>query len=123
MKILSICTASPLLAYGAVLAPRAGSVPTGAYEAGVWKIAEGTDIFFFGNAINANAGQFWLGKNTTAYCPTGVDNLDCSAYATTSTNFVGGNGTLALNVSVPGGQQGRRSRSVRDLNNLHNPTG
>src|SRR5947207_3294997 len=60
--------------------------------------------------IEANGGRFWIGKAASAYCPAGVDKLDCSAYKGDRTIFVGangfGDGTVSLNVVVPGGPQG-----------------
>ncbi|KAH6660284.1 hypothetical protein BKA67DRAFT_653478 [Truncatella angustata] len=105
MRIFSFGVLYPFAVSATAIQPRAGSVPAGPYTAGVWRPAQGTDLFFYGDGINANAGRFWLGKNATSYCPGEVENLDCSKFATSSTNFVGGNGTLALDVSVPGGQQ------------------
>ncbi|KAI1412529.1 hypothetical protein F5Y13DRAFT_190125 [Hypoxylon sp. FL1857] len=105
MKALASLTAYPLAALAAAVAPRAGSVPPGPWTAGVWKIAQGTDVFFFGTTINANNGKFWINKETTAYCPSDVEGLDCSKYPGSETVFAGGNGTISLNVGVPGGQQ------------------
>ncbi|KAI1374162.1 hypothetical protein F4677DRAFT_427392 [Hypoxylon crocopeplum] len=101
-RSLLVC---PLVALAVAVVPRDGSVPAGPWTAGVWKIAQGTDVFFYGDAINASEGKFWINKNTTAACPTDVDGLDCSAYSGSDTVFAGGNNTLSLNVAVPGGQQ------------------
>jgi len=61
-------------------------------------------------SIEANNGHFWIGRPASVYCPSGVDKLDCSIYKTNQTVFVGandfGDGTVSLNVVVPGGQQG-----------------
>ncbi|OTA98737.1 hypothetical protein M426DRAFT_325764 [Hypoxylon sp. CI-4A] len=99
---IAVC---PLAAFAAAVGPRAGSVPEGPWTAGVWRIPAGDDVFFTGDAINAHHGKFWLNKNTTSYCPEGVENLDCSLYPGTQTSFVGGNNTVGLNTAVPGGQQ------------------
>ena len=60
--------------------------------------------------IEANGGRFWIGKPASAYCPSDVDKLDCSAFKGNQTILVGGNdsgdSTVALKVVVPGGQQG-----------------
>jgi len=60
--------------------------------------------------IEANGGGFWIGKPASAYCPSGVDKLDCSALKGNRTVFVGGNdfgdSAVGLSVIVPGGQQG-----------------
>ncbi|OTA55462.1 hypothetical protein K449DRAFT_438684 [Hypoxylon sp. EC38] len=105
MKIFVGLTACSLVALAAAVIPRAGSVPQGPWTAGVWKIAQGTDVFFAGTAINANDGKFWINKDTTADCPSDVEGLDCSAYPGSDTIFIEGNGTISLNVGVPGGQQ------------------
>ena len=53
--------------------------------------------------VNANGTNFWLNKGSATYCPGGVVD-PCPAQ--NSTIFVGGNtGGLALDVTVPGGQQ------------------
>jgi hypothetical protein len=61
-------------------------------------------------SIEANGGRFWIGKSASAYCPSGVDKLDCSVYKGDKTIFVGandfGDGVVSLNVVVPGGQRG-----------------
>ncbi len=60
--------------------------------------------------VQANGGRFWIGKPASAYCPSGVSGLDCAGYPGGDAVFVGGNqacnGTLFLDVSGPGGQQG-----------------
>lgn len=106
MKPSTTLLVCPLIAAKATVIPRSGPAPPGPWTAGVWKIAQGTDVFFWGNPINANNGKFWVNKNTTSYCPSGIEGLDCSAYPGTDTVFAGGNGTLSMNVGVPGGQQG-----------------
>ncbi|EKG17832.1 hypothetical protein MPH_04888 [Macrophomina phaseolina MS6] len=56
-------------------------------------------------SINANSGKFWIGKPTSSYCPSSVVE-DCeTAYPGNVTVFAGGDNTLGLDVSVPGGQQ------------------
>ncbi|KAH8160359.1 hypothetical protein CIB48_g7892 [Xylaria polymorpha] len=93
---------------------RALSTPTGPFSAGAWRIAQGTDISFFGTAINASGGKFYINRDTSTYCPDGVSGLDCSAYSGTGTTLVIGNGTttMSLEVSVPGGQQGKYPNPV-----------
>ncbi|KAI1477721.1 hypothetical protein F4774DRAFT_388346 [Daldinia eschscholtzii] len=103
MKVAASLLIFPLVAYAAAVAPR--GVPAGPWIAGVWKIAEGTDVFFWGNPINASGGKFWINKAPDAKCPSDVEDLDCSKYPGTETIFNGGNGTVFLNVGVPGGQQ------------------
>ncbi|KAI1390357.1 uncharacterized protein F4822DRAFT_401640 [Hypoxylon trugodes] len=105
MKLITSSFAFPLAVATAAVAPRSGPAPPGPWTAGVWKIAQGTDIFFFGTAINANGGKFWINREPSAECPSDVEGLDCSAYPGSETVFTGGNGTLSLNVAVPGGQQ------------------
>ncbi|KAI4194536.1 MAG: hypothetical protein LQ350_007713 [Teloschistes chrysophthalmus] len=56
-------------------------------------------------SINANGGAFWIGKNTTTYCPL-ANQTDCPPGK--DTVFAVGNGGLGgagLNTVVPGGQQ------------------
>ncbi|KAL1646433.1 hypothetical protein SLS58_003393 [Diplodia intermedia] len=56
-------------------------------------------------SINAAGGKFWIGKATSAYCPSSVV-ADCeTAYPGNTTIFVGGDNTLGLDTAVPGGQQ------------------
>ncbi|KAI0385298.1 hypothetical protein F5Y04DRAFT_291960 [Hypomontagnella monticulosa] len=107
MKIITGILAYSLAARAAAAAvvPRSGPVPSGPWQAGVWKTAEGTDVFFWGDLINAHNGKFWINTNVTSYCPSDIDGLDCAAYPGTETIFVQGNGTLFLNVGIPGGQQ------------------
>ncbi|KAI2463090.1 hypothetical protein F4781DRAFT_146253 [Annulohypoxylon bovei var. microspora] len=105
MKTFVTLLACPLIVAGIPMIPRSGPAPPGPWTAGVWKIAQGTDVFFWGDAINANNGKFRVNKNTTADFPDGIEGLDCSAYPGTNTVFVEGNGTISMNVGVPGGQQ------------------
>lgn len=58
--------------------------------------------------INANSQAFYIGKNTTTYCP--EDSAASDACATANTNqtifsYLNGAGTLSLSTIVPGGQQ------------------
>ncbi|KAI0188029.1 hypothetical protein EV127DRAFT_435298 [Xylaria flabelliformis] len=106
MKNLLTIIAWPAAALAASI-PRALDTPTGPFSAGAWRIAQGTDVFFFGTAINASGGKFYINRNTSTYCPEGVSGLDCTVYSGTGTTLVIGNGTatMSLQVSVPGGQQ------------------
>ncbi len=106
MRVTAALLTYPLAAIGAVIAPRAGSVPSGPCTAGVWRMPREGDVFFAGTAINASSGKFWINRETTSYCPGGIEGLDCSAYPGSQTVFAEGNNTLSLNVAVPGGQQG-----------------
>ncbi|OTA59230.1 hypothetical protein K449DRAFT_112216 [Hypoxylon sp. EC38] len=105
MRTFTVLLACPVLVLGAAIVPRAGSVPEGPWTAGVWRIPATDDYFFVGDAINASGGKFFVHRNTSAYCPSGIDGLDCSAYPGSKTVFIGGNDTLSLDVAVPGGQQ------------------
>ncbi|KAI1454245.1 hypothetical protein F4805DRAFT_328731 [Annulohypoxylon moriforme] len=105
MKTFAALLVFPSVIAGAAVIQRSGPAPPGPWTAGVWKIAQGTDVFFAGDPINANNGKFWINKDTTAECPDNIEGLDCSAYPGTDTVFGGGNGTISLNVGVPGGQQ------------------
>lgn len=106
MRTFATLLVCPLAALGAALYPRQMSVPDGPWTAGAWRQNPDSDVFFVGDAINANGGKFWVNKDTSSYCPEGVEGLDCAQLPGTSTVFAGGNGTLALDVVVPGGQQG-----------------
>ncbi|KAI5256283.1 hypothetical protein E4T42_01658 [Aureobasidium subglaciale] len=53
-------------------------------------------------SVNAAGSQFWLQKDTATYCPE-ISGLVCPN--TTTTQFLGGENTLALDTTVPGGQQ------------------
>ncbi|KAI5920706.1 hypothetical protein F4810DRAFT_404215 [Camillea tinctor] len=57
------------------------------------------------DSLQASGGHFWMGKSATPYCPSDVANLDCSLYNGTDTVLIGGNNTIFLDVTVPGGQQ------------------
>ncbi|TRX98387.1 hypothetical protein FHL15_000461 [Xylaria flabelliformis] len=116
MKNFLALIAWPAAALAASI-PRALDTPTGPFAAGAWRIAQDTDIFFFGTAINASGGKFYINRNTSTYCPEGVSGLDCSVYSGTGTTLVIGNGTatMSLQVSVPGGQQGKYLPSPIDL--------
>ncbi|KAI2607104.1 uncharacterized protein GGS25DRAFT_319008 [Hypoxylon fragiforme] len=105
MRAFTALLSLPALALAASIARRAGSVPAGPWSAGVWRQPLNDDIFFVGDSINASGGKFYVNKNTSAYCPSGVENLDCSAYPGTKTVFRGGNDTMFLDAAVPGGQQ------------------
>ncbi|KAK4496795.1 hypothetical protein PRZ48_012779 [Zasmidium cellare] len=59
-------------------------------------------------SINANSQAFYIGKNTTTYCPT--DSAASTACDTANTNqtifaYLNGAGKLSLDTIVPGGQQ------------------
>ncbi|KAI0542733.1 hypothetical protein GGR58DRAFT_496839 [Xylaria digitata] len=107
MKSVLAFIACPVAVLAASISRGVQAVPSGPFTAGAWRIAQGTDLFFFGNDINASGGKFYVNRNTSTYCPDGVSGLDCSAYSGTGTTFVIGNGTttMSLDVSVPGGQQ------------------
>ena len=96
MRAFAILLTYPLAAMGAELIPQAGSVPDGPWTAGVWRMPTDGDVFFAGDAINASGGKFWVNKETSAYCPGGIEGLDCSALPGSKTVFVGGNDTLSL---------------------------
>jgi hypothetical protein len=100
----------PVLTMSTAVVPRA--VPTGPWSGGAWKIAIGTDLFFFGEALNAADGRFWLHRDPKTYCPTDVEGLDCSQY-NNGTAFLGGNDTVSLYTGVPGVQQGKLCQWVR----------
>lgn len=67
-------------------------------------IRSASDIHYL--SVNANGQSFWLGKNTTTYCPASA-GVPCPANDTTpQTVFASANsGTASLDVTVPGGQQ------------------
>ena len=60
--------------------------------------------------LTANGGKFYLGGDSSSYCPPQVGET-CNEYPGNYTVFAGGNGGLSLGVIVPGGQQGRFPRS------------
>ncbi|EME80222.1 uncharacterized protein MYCFIDRAFT_211999 [Pseudocercospora fijiensis CIRAD86] len=68
-------------------------------------LAEGTAIHQM--FINANGLKFWIGKNTTTYCP--EDSVAADACATANKNqtifgYLNGESQLPLLTQVPGGQ-------------------
>ncbi|KAI1208380.1 uncharacterized protein F4807DRAFT_461708 [Annulohypoxylon truncatum] len=103
MRAFATSFVFPVVALAAAIAKR--DAPEGPWTAGVWRMPTTDDIFFTGVAINASGGKFFINKDTSAYCPDDVENLDCSAYPGSKTVFTGGNDTLFLDVAVPGGQQ------------------
>jgi hypothetical protein len=56
-------------------------------------------------SLTANGGKFYLGGETSSYCPPQVGET-CNDLPGNYTVFAGGSGTLSLAVVVPGGQQG-----------------
>jgi hypothetical protein len=109
MKSVLALLVCPVTVLSAVISRNTRSVPSGPFAAGAWKIAQGTDTYFFGTAINASGGNFYINRNTSTYCPDGVSGLDCSTFTGSGTAFVIGEGsdTMSLQVTVPGGQQGK----------------
>lgn len=86
----------------AAAVPQAGT--TTPLRFGGLSLASGSDVHLA--PIAANGLEFFIGKNTTTYCP--EDSVvDCSGVNTNSTifSYFNGQGTLILDVSVPGGQQ------------------
>lgn len=61
-------------------------------------IASGSDIQY--DSVNANGTYFWLNRGTEVYTPSTATASDQK-----NTIFAGGNNTLSLDVSAPGGQQ------------------
>ncbi|KAI1647920.1 uncharacterized protein F4817DRAFT_315461 [Daldinia loculata] len=105
MRALTALLVGPAVTLAAAIIPRDGPVPEGPWTAGVWRMPAEDNAVFTGDAINASGGKFYVNKNTSAYCPGDVANLDCSLYPGSKTVFAGGNNTLFLSVGVPGGQQ------------------
>ncbi|PQE21324.1 binding protein [Rutstroemia sp. NJR-2017a WRK4] len=88
-----------LLASTAVATPIAARTSNNAFK--LISFAFGPNSPLQGLDIVAYNGGLWIGKNTTSYCPEGID---CPAG--TETSFVySDNKNVALNVVVPGGQQ------------------
>ena len=73
---------------------------------GIMALRSASPIHF--GSVHANDYNFWIGKNTTSYCP-GEVVTNCPVDP--QTNFAGGNVTLSLNVVVPGGQRGKSPNS------------
>lgn len=67
-------------------------------------IHSGSDIQY--QSLNANGLSFWLGKNTTTYCPeqAGVSCPFDNSNPQTIFSRAPGSNSLALSTSVPGGQ-------------------
>ncbi|KAF2969003.1 hypothetical protein GQX73_g4578 [Xylaria multiplex] len=81
MKSVLAFIACPVAVLAASISRGVQAVPSGPFTAGAWRIAQGTDTFFFGNEINASGGKFYINRNASTYCPDGVEGLDCSAYS------------------------------------------
>ncbi|KAI0419056.1 hypothetical protein F5X98DRAFT_373201 [Xylaria grammica] len=76
MKSVLALIACPLAVLAASIPRDVEAVPSGPFSAGAWRIAQGTDVFFFGTAINATGGKFYINRDTSTYCPEGVSGLD-----------------------------------------------
>jgi hypothetical protein len=110
MKSVLTLITCPVAVLAASIPRAAQAAPSGPFSAGAWRMPLGIDdIFFAGTAINASGGKFYINKATSTYCPEGVTGLDCSLYAGSGTTLVISNGTttMSLDVTVPGGQQGK----------------
>ncbi|KAL8660183.1 MAG: hypothetical protein Q9202_006779 [Teloschistes flavicans] len=93
-----LCTLLPL-AFSSPIAPRQDTyVPPITFGAIAARSASPIHL----QTINANGGAFWIGKNTTTYCPL-TNQTECPPG--TSTVFAAGNGGAGLDTVVPGGQQ------------------
>ncbi|KXS93493.1 hypothetical protein AC579_2224 [Pseudocercospora musae] len=69
-------------------------------------LAEGTEIHQ--KFINANGLKFWIGKNTTTYCPedsAAADVCETANKNQTIFGYLNGESKLQLLTQVPGGQQ------------------
>ncbi|RWA14115.1 hypothetical protein EKO27_g976 [Xylaria grammica] len=100
MKSVLALIACPLAVLAASIPRDVEAVPSGPFSAGAWKIAQGTDVFFFGTAINATGGKFYINRDTSTYCPEGVSGLDCTAYSGSGTSFAIGNVYVAPDGSL-----------------------
>ncbi|KAI0972095.1 hypothetical protein F4678DRAFT_460929 [Xylaria arbuscula] len=76
------CTAVVL----AASVPRDTAKSAATFTAGAWRTDE-SDIIFLGPSINASGGKFYVNRDTSTYCPTGVSGLDCTQFAGTDTTF------------------------------------
>ena len=95
--LAALAAASPL--------PQAGT--TEPLRFGGMALRSASPIHF--GQINANSGAFYIGKNTTTYCPEDSP-ATCETCKTVNTNqtifsYLNGQGRLALDTIVPGGQQ------------------
>ncbi|KAI1383085.1 uncharacterized protein F4822DRAFT_440768 [Hypoxylon trugodes] len=99
MKFSVISSTLPMAL--SVSIPRA--IPTGSW---LISIESRYPLYLF-DIIQANNGGFWYNKAPSSNCPDEVEGLDCSKYPGTQTAFIEGsvNGTVSLDVAVPGGQQ------------------
>lgn len=103
LTLLLTTTTTTTLAAPADLLPRQGTTTPARFRLRVrWSNAPDLS-----GPIHANGGSFWLKKPTRSYCPgQAVIKAPCPRGAETSfTGGGGGDGRLALNVAVPGGQQ------------------
>lgn len=88
----------------ALPAPQAGT--TTPLRLGGMALRSASPIHF--GSINANGGSFYIGRNTSTYCPEDSAASDACATANTNQtifNYLNGQGTLSLDTIVPGGQQ------------------
>lgn len=98
------CTSVLAFATSAMAAaiPQAGT--TTPLRFGGLALATGTEIHF--SPLAANGLAFYIGKNTTTYCP--EDTVaNCAASNTNETifSYFNGGGGVSLDTTVPGGQQ------------------
>ncbi|KAI3327052.1 hypothetical protein HD806DRAFT_485885 [Xylariaceae sp. AK1471] len=109
MKNVLVLIACPAAVLAAAISRGTQSVPSGPFAAGAWRMPQDTDsdIYFFGTAINASGGKFYINRNTSTYCPDGVAGLDCSLFAGSGTTLIIGDNSdgMSLEATVPGGQQ------------------
>ncbi|KAL8685469.1 MAG: hypothetical protein Q9218_007740 [Villophora microphyllina] len=93
----ALCTLLPL-ALSNPITPRQTYVPPITFGA----IAARSTSPIHLQSINANGQAFWVGKNTTTYCPL-TNQTECPPG--TETVFAVGSGGASLDIEVPGGQR------------------
>ncbi|KAM3081288.1 hypothetical protein ACMFMG_005243 [Clarireedia jacksonii] len=97
--MLSKTFIATLLASTAAASPIVANAGSSTFK--LISLAQGPGSPFQGLEIVAHNGALWIGKTTTAYCPL-KDNCPTGNSTAFTSN---GNGNVAMNVVVPGGQQ------------------
>jgi hypothetical protein len=55
--------------------------------------------------VSASGQSLWLNKTTGSYCPSNIQEIGGACPPGNTTNFAGGDNSLAMGTVVPGGQQ------------------
>jgi hypothetical protein len=96
----SVCAALFAATVAALPAPQSGSASSPIRFGGL-ALRSASPIHF--GSINANGGDFWIGKDTVTYTPANVGTPQNTNY--TIFSYISDRPQLSLSTTVPGGQQ------------------